>query len=45
MLIIIDQKIIKFELIVFEFGPFSQKYPKIKFSNESLHSKQVITAM
>ncbi len=47
MLTIIDQKIIEFELIliVFELGPFLQKYPKIKFSNGSLHSKQVITAM
>ena len=33
MLTITDKKIIEFELIVFELDPFSQKYPKIKFSN------------
>ncbi len=37
--------VIVVELIVFELGLFSQKYPKIKFSNGILHSKQVITAM
>ena len=45
MFTIIDQTIIEFEPIVFELGPFSQKYPKIKFSNGSLYSKQVITAI
>ncbi len=45
MLTIIDQKIIEFELIDFELNVlFLQNYPKIKFSNGSLHSKQVITA-
>ncbi len=44
MLSIIDQKIIEFELLHFELCPFLQKYPKIKFSNESLHSKHIITA-
>ena len=43
MLTIIDQKIIEFGLLVFELCPFLQKYPKIKFSNGSLHSEQVIT--
>ncbi len=43
MLTIIDQKIIEFGHLVFELCPFLQKYPKIKFSNGSLH-KQVITA-
>ena len=44
MLTIIDQKIIEFQLSVFELCPFLQGYPKIKFSNGSLHSKQIITA-
>ncbi len=43
-LTIIDQKIIEFEILLFEVCPFVQKYPKIKFSNGSLHSKQVIIA-
>ncbi len=41
---IIDQKIIEFERLGFELCPFLHKYPKIKFSNGSLHSEQVITA-
>ncbi len=41
-LTIIDLKIIEFEPLVNELRPFLQKYPKIKFSNGSLHSKQVI---
>ena len=41
---IIDQKIIEFELLGFELCPFLPKYPKIKFSNGSSHSEQVITA-
>ena len=45
MLTIIDPKIIEFELLVFDLCPFLQKYPKIKFSRGSLHSKQVITAI
>ncbi len=44
MLTIIDQKIIEFQLFVVELCPFLQRYPKIKFSNGSLHSKQIITA-
>ena len=44
MLTIIGQEIIEFELLVFELCPFLQKSPKIKFSNRSLHSKQIITA-
>ncbi len=44
MLTIIDPKIIELGLLVFELCPFLQKYPKIKFSNGSLHSKQIITA-
>ena len=44
MLTIIDEKIIEFEVLVFELCPFLKKYPKIKFSNGNLHSKQVITA-
>ncbi len=43
MLPIIDQKVIEFELILIELCPFLHKYPKIKFSNGSLHSEQVIT--
>ena len=44
MLAIIDQKIIEFELWVFEICPFLRRYLKIKFSNGSLHTEQVITA-
>ncbi len=44
MLTIIDQKIIEFHLLIFELCPFLQRYPKIKFSHGSLHSKQIITA-
>ena len=40
-LTIIDHKIIEFELLVFELCPFLHKYPKRKFSNGSLHSKQI----
>ena len=43
MLTIIDQKIIELELSVFELCPFLQKYPKINFSNGSLHSEQVLS--
>ncbi len=44
MFTIIDQKSIEFQLLVFELCPFLQRYPKRKFSNGSLYSKQVITA-
>ncbi len=44
MFTIIDQNIVEFQLLVFELCPVLQRYPKIKFSNASLHSKQVITA-
>ncbi len=44
MLTIIDQKIIEFQLLLSELCPFLQRYSKIKFSNGSLHSKQIITA-
>ncbi len=44
MLTIIEQKIIEFQLLVLELCPFLQRYPQIKFSNGSLHSKEIITA-